>query len=925
MGAAPARTRAGPAGTCAHAPAGGVGAVAARTAEGRRHRIPRVTSVQAIGVSAGRRTFGGASVNAVGVGTPAALFLLVLLPVVAALARRRVAPRGALALRLLVVTLVVTALASPYLSTRGGDLTVVLAVDLPASVCAEQRQAAQEFVRSAAGHRRPGDRVGLVTFGAGALPEELPNPHPRLAFATQPVATGTALGQAIRAALAALPEEGAKRIVLLTDGNDNRGSLADALALARSGGVEVSAVPLAAGGAAEVLVDDVEAPQEVVAGEQFAVKVAVLATTAASVRLTITAGNTIVDRRTIEVPPGRTIVTVPQVARREGLLSYEGSITADPDGTDANNRAEATVMVRGKPVVWYVARQPGVLARLLTAQGVRVRNLPPEALPVTAAGLRETAAVILDDVPAIRLSPAQTAALRDYVGRLGGGLIAVGGPNSYGVGGYAGTPLEEVLPVSMDVRHRLAIPSMAIILIIDTSGSMGAFGTQIAKVELAKETAQSVIDLLGERDLLGVISFDQEARWLAVPTEARNRDRVMEQVSRMQAGGGTNMYPAIRLAFDYLRRSPAKVRHVIVLSDGQTDPGDFQTLLRRMAADKITTSAVAIGADADLELMQHVARWGGGRSYATRDLYTIPQILTAEALIASRAYLVEERFTPQTVRAGLVRWASRGETDDLQVAVDHQGDAATVIADAVTADGTPLDGLDVQAGISGPVSTQIPLVQTAPGRYEARAQLTAPGAYALAVTARDTAGRVRVRTAGFVVPYSPELRDLTVNRALLAHIAETTGGRLLDDPAAAVVPVRTTRSAANSWPLFAGTALGLFVVEISVRRMPAVAHQLGMLLGAVRSRGGKPPTAQGVEEERQYAEAARWKVVEPDAAASGSMEQAGRLYIARLKAGQEGDRRRRGEPHVGGADSGRSAGTPTPAPPARGGARERDA
>ncbi|TMI73374.1 MAG: VWA domain-containing protein [Bacillati bacterium ANGP1] len=310
MGAAPARTRAGPACACAHAAAGGVGAVAARTAEGRRHRIPRVTSVQAIGVSAGRRTLGGASVNAVGVGTPAALFLLVLLPVVAALARRRVAPRGALALRLLVVTLIVTALASPYLWTRGGDLTVVFAVDLSDSVPAEQRQAAQEFVRSAAGHRRPGDRVGLVTFGASAITEELPNPQPRLAFATQPVATGTDLGQAIRAALAALPEDGARRIVLLTDGNDNRGGLAEALALARSDGVEVSAVPLAAGGAAEVLVDDVEAPQEVVAGEQFAVKVAVMATTAASVRLTITAGSTIVDRRTIEVPPGRTIVTV---------------------------------------------------------------------------------------------------------------------------------------------------------------------------------------------------------------------------------------------------------------------------------------------------------------------------------------------------------------------------------------------------------------------------------------------------------------------------------------------------------------------------------------------------------------------------------------------------------------------------------------
>src|SRR2546425_12383850 len=146
MGAAPARTRAAPACDCAHAFAGGVGAVAARTAEGRRHGIPRVTSVQAIGVPAGRRILGGASVNAVGVGTPAALFLLVLLPVVAALARRRGAPRGALALRLLVVTLVVTALASPYLSTRRGPVTVVVSVDLSRRVSAGRCQSGRRDV-----------------------------------------------------------------------------------------------------------------------------------------------------------------------------------------------------------------------------------------------------------------------------------------------------------------------------------------------------------------------------------------------------------------------------------------------------------------------------------------------------------------------------------------------------------------------------------------------------------------------------------------------------------------------------------------------------------------------------------------------------------------------------------------------------------
>jgi len=900
-------------------------------------------------------------------GVPAALLLLALLPVAAALARRRVTPRSALVLRLIVLALLITGLASPDLVSRGGDLSVVFALDRSDSISAGQAQEAEEFVRAAVRHRRPGDRVGLVAFGASAVVEEFPSTNPQLAFAVRPTGGATDLGQAIRAALGALPPQGAKRIVLLTDGNDNRGELADALALARADGVDISVVPLAAGREREVLLDDVTAPDEVLVGEQFTLKVAVAATVRSMVQVTLTANSTVIDQRRLVVQPGRTIISVPQVARAAGLLHYAASLAADPDETAGNNRAEAVVFVRGAPEVWYAARTPGPLARLLSMQALRVKVVAPEALPTSPAGYRAVAAVVLDDVPATQLSASQMTALRDYVSALGGGLVTVGGPHSYGVGGYAGTPVEEALPVTMDVRHRLAIPSMAIILVIDSSGSMGAFGTQIAKVELAKETAQSVVDLLGERDVIGVISFDQEARWLAVPTEARHRDQVMDAVSRVQAGGGTNMHPAIRLAYDYLRRSQAKVRHVIIISDGQTDPGDFQGLLTRMASEKITTSSVAIGTDADLELMQNVGRWGGGRWYAASDLYTIPQILTAEALIASRAYLVEEWFVPQPSRAGLVddftlpalrgyvataprpasavhlvsgqddpvlaawqygigraaaftsdatprwaaewmrwndagrfwsrvvRWTARGDAGDLQVTLDRRGDGVTVIADAVTADGIPLDQLNVQAGISGPWSAQIPLVQTAPGRYEGRLVGPAPGVYAITVAAREApGGPVRTRTSGFVIPYSPELRDVTVNRALLAHITEATRGRVLEDPAQAVAPGRATRTAAGAWPVFAGAALGLFVIEITVRRMPAIAHHLAALAGLVRARVSRTPTTQEIEEERQYAASDRWKFVEPDAAASDSMEQAARLYIARLKAAQGEEGRKRG-------------------------------
>lgn len=906
---------------------------------------------------------------------PQALLLLALLPAVVALARRRRAPRGAVVLRVLVLGALIMSLASPSLSGLGGGQSVIFALDLSDSIGSRAREDAVAFVREAARHRRSGDRLGVVTFGAEAVLEEAPTAEPQLAVTARPGGDATDLAQAIRTALAALPQGGARRIVVATDGNANRGDLEQALTLARSQGVEVSVVPLQAGSGEDVLVEEVIAPGEVRSGERFAVHVPIVATTRAAVTLRVHEGDLLLSERSVTVEPGRTAVTIPRVAGREGLLRYTASITASPDGVPENNRAVALVAVRGAPVVWYVGGAPGPLARVLQAQGAPVRVLAPEALPVALAEYRGVAAVVLDDVSAHRLSSAQMTALRNFVGHLGGGLVAVGGPRSFGVGGYAGTPLEEALPVSMDVRHRLAIPSMAIILVLDTSGSMGAFGTQISKVELAKETAQAVVDLLGERDVIGVISFDQEARWLAAPTEARHRDQVMDQVARVQAGGGTNLLPALRLAHEYLAQSQAKIRHVIVLSDGQTDPGDFEGAVTRMARERITISSVAIGQDADEEIMRSVARWGGGRYYLTKDLYSIPQILTAEALLASRAYIIEEHFTPEVVGRGLVddlsppplrgyvatsprpagtlhlvssaedpilaawqyglgraiaytsdagprwaaewmawpqlarfwyrlvRWVARDDAAGLQMTVEQvdvsgqrapAGGLAAVVVDVYTAAGEPLNGLPVEARVAGPDGdvVTVPLVQSAPGRYEGRAPASRPGAYTVTVAARDPRGP-RVRTAGFVVPYSPELRDLTANRSVLARIAEATGGRLLATPRDAVAASRSARTPAEAWPYLAAAAVGLFLLEIAWRRVPAIGEWLRGLAAGVLWRARRAPSAEDVAAARAYEAADRWRLVEtPPSAGADSMEAAARLYIARLKASRAADEKK---------------------------------
>lgn len=545
------------------------------------------------------------------------------------------------ALRLMVIALLILCAAGLEVAKAVPDLTVVFAADRSDSIRNEDAGRVRNFLDEVRRQAGPAHKVGLVTFGADAILEEAPTIQPRLALASRPRTDGTNIAAAIERSLTAIPEGVAGRIVLLTDGQATAGDLGPALAAVRARAVELAVVPFGSAPSPEVMVEDVSMPAAVSVGERLPVTITLRATAESHGELRVRANGTLLLARELSLRPGRTHIDLETLTTEPGLLRVEAAIDATPDTEQGNNRAFALAFVHGPPSILYVGDPPGPLGATLSAQGLSVRRIRPIGLPASVMGFHGIAAVVLDDVPASLLAPRQIAALRDYVRMAGGGLVAIGGSRSFGIGGYAGTLLEEVLPVSMDVRHRLVIPSMAIVLVIDASGSMSGLGAEISPIDLAKETAQSAIDLLDERDLVGVVAFDQSPHWLVKPTSASQRAHIMDAVSRIRAGGGTNMYPALATAQDALHQVEAKVKHVIVLSDGMTDPGDFRRLVTGMAEERITVSTVAIGRDLDLEIMRHIAAWGRGRSYVARESYNIPQIITAEAMLATRATVIE--------------------------------------------------------------------------------------------------------------------------------------------------------------------------------------------------------------------------------------------------------------------------------------------
>lgn len=579
---------------------------------------------------------------------PWAVALLVLVLLVPALGRRRsgIRWRAATALRTITLALLVLALSGPLIRVPVTAVNVVFALDRSLSIAPGARRVQDAFVRDAVERMRPQDRAGVVVFAGRALMRVPADARPAVEdFGLPPDADATDIGSAIELAARMLPNEGVRRVVLLSDGAENRGDAAAAARAARQAGVVVDVVPAVPAAREDVLVESVTAPQDVHVGEAYDVRAVLRATAPAEAVVTLSRDGVPVAVRRVTLGAGELVVPFSETATGEGTVRYRVDIDASPGAIPQNKHGEALVIVRGEPRVLFVAAAPTPLPQWLRGQGLRVDVRTPEALPEHLAGLGAYRSVVLDDVRALDLSAAQQDTIRAFVGTAGGGLVAIGGGHSFGVGGYAGTPLEDALPVSMDVRQTMALPTVAIVLVIDTSGSMDAFGSELAKEELAKEIASSVIDLLGEHDQIGVITFDQEYRWLVPPTEARERTRVLDQIARLRAGGGTVMYPPLKAADEFLRRSVAKIRHVIVLSDGLTDPGDFRGVAAAMARDRVTMSTVAIGRDADLEFMRNLARWGGGRTYVAKDLYSVPKIFTAEALMAVRSFIVEEPVT----------------------------------------------------------------------------------------------------------------------------------------------------------------------------------------------------------------------------------------------------------------------------------------
>ena len=277
--------------------------------------------------------------------------------------------------------------------------------------------------------------------------------------------------------------------------------------LAQANKVPVEVVPLQTRAARDVLVKEVSAPADARRDEPFPLRTTLEATQPTDATLTVLADDRPVLRRTVTLAAGRSSLRLPVALPDTGFTRLDVLVESAGEVTRENNRGSAFVRVKSVTRVLVVANRRDdarELARSLQAQDIVVDSGGPARLPTNVADLDKYDEVILDNYPAYLMSDRQMGMLRDATRDLGIGLGMVGGEFSFGAGGYYRTPIEEALPVTMDLKKERAFPAAAMLLIIDTSGSMGEIEDGVEKIQLAAESACTTVDLLQAYDSIGV-------------------------------------------------------------------------------------------------------------------------------------------------------------------------------------------------------------------------------------------------------------------------------------------------------------------------------------------------------------------------------------------------------------------------------------
>ncbi len=549
------------------------------------------------------------------------------------------------------------AVTEPELGRPLDRMTVIMMIDRSRSIdlvpAADARIAAE--LRLAEKGMHDDDRIGTVAFAAEAAVEDPPRPKSDLPppQRVELGRDGTNLESAVRRALAELPADTASRLVLISDGVQTRGDVLSAAAAAVAADVPIDIVPLDQKTFPDVRVVSVRSATHADEGEALDLRVVTASTQEAELDVRVKRDGTPIHTGRIKVAAGEDVLRLRETASEPGLHRYDVEVTAvDPskDGSPEDNAGSTFVRVRGPALALILEGDSGkgaLVAGALEANGFRTIEKGATGVPGDIGAFAGYDLVVLSDIRASDLSTTQIDAMASYTRDLGGGLMLMGGDRSLGPGGYARTPIEEVSPVSFDLKEEKRRASLAEVIAIDYSGSMGMMVGGQTKLALANEAAARSASLLGAGDRLGVEHVDTVVAWTIPLGPVTDVNAIAGKIRSVQVGGG-GIYTDIALQAGYaaLEKEPVNLKHMLLFADGDDAEqiAGCRSIVTGATAKGMTTSVISLGHGKDSAELEVLSKLGGGRFYLIDDATKLPAVFTQETILAARSSIKEEPF-----------------------------------------------------------------------------------------------------------------------------------------------------------------------------------------------------------------------------------------------------------------------------------------
>lgn len=550
-------------------------------------------------------------------------------------------------LRMLVYSLVVLSLAGiSWLDTTEATHTIFL-VDQSDSVAVIQDRVTA-YINDQLDRREADDYAEIIVFGDNVAVEHMMT-NGDINYDSHVMIDhgGTSLEKAYEFAINRFDPDKNKRLILISDFKETSGDLLPLLEDSNREKIEFKHYLLETAEKSDVQIVNVQAPTEVDQGESFPITVSVYANIESTATIVLMEEGNIVVQQEVHLKKGMQGYVFEDTLLKPGGHRYVASVDVLGDAYRQNNKWHHVVEVSGAlSIVMIDPNDEGELyASLLMGQGIDITRITGNNARIPLEQLALYDGVVLINASIETLDRKFLEDLKLYVKELGGGLLAVGGDESYAVGGYEDTILEEILPVDMALEIDGESYDLAMMVVVDKSGSMSMSESGPTKMQMAKEAIIRVAETLSAKDQLGLVAFDGQPYEVLPLTEVASMDVITEKVSSVKADGGTSILPALDKGLKSLSKTALKGKHLLLVSDGQGEQNGFDFVIAQYP--DVTISTIAIGENADARTMERIAHLGKGRFYQVTDYRKIPEIFTKETRLAMDAFIKEGTFVAE--------------------------------------------------------------------------------------------------------------------------------------------------------------------------------------------------------------------------------------------------------------------------------------